>query len=317
MIHTSPLGFHKTMEDYANFLIKRYILPQLKTSVREVHIIFNTPGRLPNTPKCFEQQRRDKNANVSNQHHCDKIEAKTKIPKGKWIESCDVCKRFLILFLGKYFLNKIQPRLAPNHKLYVAGAFEDDLIDSTWYVQGCNKAQPDPRYFCTAEESDTCIWLHVKQTTSMSTLVMSPDTDVYHIGCPLQSASSPKHVVLQINKLSARYLDLNALKLTLQNDSDLSHFESATLPRVLQTLYISTGCDYISFFTKIGKSTCLRYFFQYASFITSGNNQQTPGTLSDVGLTDNSYLKFYLSFIRLIGTAYFKLHSTGLKTPST
>ena len=127
---------------------------------------------------------------------------------------------------------------------------------------------------------------------------MSPDTDVYHIGCPLQSTSSPKHVVLQINKLIARelrYLDLNALKLALQKDSDLSHLESATLPRALQTLYLSTGCDYISFFSKIGKSTIFRYFFQYTSFITSGNNQQTPGTLSDIGLTDNSYLKGYLS----------------------
>ena len=55
MIQTSPLGFHKTMADYTDFIIKRHniVLPQVKkgTSDSEVHIIFDTPGRLPNTQK--------------------------------------------------------------------------------------------------------------------------------------------------------------------------------------------------------------------------------------------------------------------------
>ena len=186
------------------------------------------------------------------------------------------------------------------------------MIDTVWYVQGNNKAQPDPLYLCKAEESDTRIWFHVKHTVSRNILIMSPDTDVYHIGSPLQR-STDKHVILQINKFSSRdlrFLDMNALNKALQNDPNLSHLEPDTLPSTLQTLYVSTGCDYTSFFSRIGMATFLRYFWQYASFISSGKDLITPGTLSDVGLADNSYLQGYLAFIRLVGTAYFKLHST-------
>ena len=80
--------------------------------------------------------------------------------------------------------------------------------------------------------------------------------------------------------------------------------------------YVCTGCDYISFLHRIGKASFFRYFFQYATFITSGLNHSTPGTLADVGLLDNSHQLGYLSFIRLVGTAYHKLHSTGFNTHS-
>ena len=64
-----------------------------------------------------------------------------------------------------------------------------------------------------------------------------------------------------------------------------------------------TGCDYISFFSRIGKTTFYRYFFQHAEFITSG---QLQGTLADIELRDNSFEKGFLSFLRLVGVTYFK-----------
>ena len=39
------------------------------------------------------------------------------------------------------------------------------------------------------------------------------------------------------------------------NDPDLG-------PQILQTINVTTGCDYVSFFSQIGKSTFLRFFFQ-------------------------------------------------------
>ena len=49
--------------------------------------------------------------------------------------------------------------------------------------------QPTPQlatgYESNAEESDTRIWLHVRQSPLRRFYIFSPDTDVYHIGLPL------------------------------------------------------------------------------------------------------------------------------------
>ena len=57
------------------------------------------------------------------------------------------------------------------------------------------------------------------------------------------------------------------------------------------------------------------YYFQYASFITGGIDS-TPGTLADTLLSDGSYKLGYLAFVRLVGTVYFKKHSSGFVTDS-
>ena len=80
-------------------------------------------------------------------------------------------------------------------------------------------------------------------------------------------------------------------------------------------LFITSGCDYISFFSNIGKASFLRYFFQYASFITS-NKPETPGTLADTSLKEKTYEIGFLAFIRLIGTIYFKKCATAFETSS-
>ncbi len=71
---------------------------------------------------------------------------------------------------------------------------------------------------------------------------------------------------------------------------------------VLQTLFICSGCDYITFFAGVGMATMMRRLFENARFITGTSS--IPGTLAS---TDPSSMeKGFLSFIRLIGTVYFK-----------
>ena len=323
LINTLPLGVHKTFADYAKFLMQRHIQPQFSSGSNEVHVIFDTPGIMLNTPTFFEQKRRDKTTEVTSQHYCDDINIDTKIPSGKWhtnFINCRECKRNLVIFLGNYFLKTAQQYLQTHHKLYVAGAFQGHEINTAWFVHGKNKAQPDPEFYCKAEETDTRIWLHVKQSSSTKMLILSPDTDVYHIGCPLQSAAS-KDIRILLSKLSSRELKFLSLSNLLNallniNDPDLAHIPPTILPQVLQSLYVCTGCDYISFFSGIGKATFLRYFYQYATFITSGSDTSTPGTLANIGLTNNEYSLGFLSFVRLVGTAYYKLHSSGFDSPS-
>ena len=95
-----------------------------------------------------------------------------------------------------------------------------------------------------------------------------------------------------------RYLGMNKLLSAIQNDPDLAFLPKDQLPKVLQVLFISTGCDYLSYFSGLGKSTFLKIFFQHAYFISG----TSVGTLADTCFT-NRKLGF-LSFIRLIGTVY-------------
>ena len=147
-------------------------------------------------------------------------------------------------------------------------------------------------------------------------IVMSPDTDVYLIGLPLFCASE-RDIIVQVSPIASsqlKLLHLKALVHALQNDPDLAHIDQKILPKVFQALYVVTGCDYISFFSQVGKASFMRYFYQYASFISSA--REYPGTLADTCLSDGMYQQGYLAFLRLIGTVYFKKHCTGFDTQS-
>ena len=63
----------------------------------------------------------------------------------------------------------------------------------------------------------------------------------------------------------------------------------------MQTIYIITGCDYISFFKFIGKKSFLDTYFQHAHFISGS---QMPGCLSQMCPEVNEH--GFLAIIRLI-----------------
>ena len=255
--------------------------------------------------KFFERDRRDKTSSIS-VHTCDTIEPNNLIP-AKWRESvinCRRCKRSLTLFLTKYCLNKISQHLQCGITLYIAGGIEGDLEDTAWCVSDQSSPQPLPTYQSNAEEIYTRIWLHVSRISLRRIYIVSPDTDVYHIGLPFDHGN--KEILIEVNVTGStqkRILSLFNLKQNLSNDPDLSSIQSHQLPQIFQTLYVVTGCDYTSFFSRFGKTTFMKLFYQHAEFITSGTTH--PGSLSDCSLETNSYELGFLAFIRLIGTMYF------------
>ena len=120
-----------------------------------------------------------------------------------------------------------------------------------------------------------------------------------------------KEILIQVSPLHScqlRLLNITALACALKSDPDLAEINPTTLLRVYQTLYVVSGCDYVSFFSQLGKATFLRYIYQYASFISSG--KEYSGTLADTDLQD-ALDEGYLAFVRLIGTVYFKKYSTS------
>lgn len=319
MINTSPLGSHTTYGDYAMFLIQRHITSHFSRDCVEVDLIFDNPGQLKNTPKYFEHKRRDNAATIAADHACEDFNENTKLPT-KWRESvlnCRKCKRTLVCFLAQFMLKHVKTHLSSHQTFYVAGAFPEPLADTTWFVQGNSSSQPDPMYSCNAEETDTRLWLHAKQTQCTQILVLSPDTDVYIIGLSLQ-CTQDKEIIVQISNMNSRevkLLHLRRLITALTDDPDLANISPTILPSVLQTLYVVTGCDYISFFSGIGKATFLRYFFQHAQFIT-GVLPNTTGSLSDTLLESEIYKQGFLAFLQLIGTVYLKKHATAFNANS-
>ena len=108
----------------------------------------------------------------------------------------------------------------PHQTLFVGRAFEGNLVDTAWFVQGQDSPQPHPAFSCNAMETDTRLWLHAKNTRQNKILVISPDTNVYHIGLPLL-CSKGKEVVVQLNEISNRqlkFLSLKSLQKALEND---------------------------------------------------------------------------------------------------
>lgn len=151
-------------------------------------------------------------------------------------------------------------------------------------------------------------------------LILSPDTDTYHIGLPLDHGGN-KDIILQIspnNSKDLRFLHLSAFITVLKNDPDLSTVPQSQIPQVIQTLFVVTGCDYVSFFSGIGKAAFMKYFYQHADFICS-EGEQTLGTLAHTGPDLMELNTGFLSFIRLVGTAYFKkyAHAFAASSPKT
>ena len=127
---------------------------------------------------------------VDSDHTCHTISINTLLPHKKWRENylnCRTCKRSLVVLLGNFFLQNASEYLASHQSMYIAGAFENDIADTVWFVTQSNSLQPHPSFSCNAEETDTRLWVHVRKTDCTKILVMSPDTDVFIIGLALQS----------------------------------------------------------------------------------------------------------------------------------
>ena len=266
----------------------------------EVHVVFDNPDNNYPSPKSIEQKRRDTSAPIKSNHICQKFESNTPI-KGNWRENvlnCRTCKRSLVKFTGEYILNHIQSYLAPSQKCFIAGCFDGNLNNTCGYVQGSNAAEPEPILSTNAPEADTRVWLHAKATRAKNVLVISPDTDTYHIGLGLPWITN-KQVLVQVSQLSSKehqYLDLTSFVGVLKGDPDLSTISD--IPKTLQTLFVATGCDFVS---GIGKATFSKYFYQNASFITGSKG---VGCLYHT--TNDTKKDGFLVFLRLIGTINFK-----------
>ena len=168
--------------------------------------------------------------------------------------------------VGLSYLRKGRPFLHQTQSLIIAGCFSGQDDSNAWVTHPSHVsaiAEPLPEYHSNVVEADTSIWRHATQTWATKILTYSPDTNVYNIGLGLVNHTS-KQLVVEINVLHAtekRYLHLNNLYLALQKDPDLASLPRNDLGVIVQSLFICTGCDFVSYFKTIGNTIFSMFSF--------------------------------------------------------
>ena len=146
----------------------------------QVHVLFDNPGGLPESPKLLEQKIRDLAREKELTHHeCTTFTSDSKIPEHwKVLLACRPCKKNLTQYLAQDFLD-IVPNFMPEHNLdqefFTIG-------ENAYSTNRENEAMIRPTFTSNADEVDMRIWLHSLHSVGNRILVFSPDIDVYHIG---------------------------------------------------------------------------------------------------------------------------------------
>ncbi len=310
LIHTPPLTTMTCMKDYVRLLLSRFVQPHFSSGANEVHLVFDNPGCQSETPKELEWARRDTAKATSTSHHCESFSGDLLIPDS-WnsVLSCRMCKKELTLYIADEMLN-LAARTIRGRQQFVT-----NIGETTYSVATRSSRIPRPYLRSNADEGDLRVWLHCMHSIGTRKLIYSPDTDVYHIGMTQMSCMPDTDVIVQLSKPSdkeSKFVHMNNLLLAIENDPDLFQLLPSIRPQALQSLYVATGCDYISFFSGLGKASFLSTLFQYATFIAKG--EEPPGSIGTVSF-DRDSLSLY-SFLRLVGCAYFRKH-TSLFAPQT
>ena len=193
--------------------------------------------------------------------------------------------------------------------------FVSNVGETAKSVTATGEILPCPMLWSNADEADLRVWLHCLHSRGTNKLLFSPDTDMYHIGLTILPVLHTGNIVVQLSKSlkdGSKFLLLNRVNEALENDPGLHGVPQQYHLQALQSLYVCTGCDYISFFAGMGKVSFLSTFFQYAAFIAGG--LEAPGSIGDISLHADS--PSYLSFLRLVGCTYFRAHASAFEFAS-
>ena len=173
LIQIPPIPTMGGMKDYVNLLLTKSVRPHLKAGVIEVHVVFDNPGSLSETPKEIEHRRRDM-AQQKSTHECVQFFSHTCIT-GSWrtLLSCRACKKAFINYVAEEML-----RIVPS-SLYGNQLFTTNISNTAYSVSSNRIVTPEPTLRSNADEGDLRVWLHCVNTRGQRKLIFSPDTDVY------------------------------------------------------------------------------------------------------------------------------------------
>ncbi len=306
---TSSVNWLKTLEWKEFSLSRSSVSMQEKTWTRSFRMTCTCSSivcSVLEAPALADRQ--DTAKSTPTNHHCESFTGDLLIPD-PWssVLSCRVCKKELTLYIADEMLALAVRTIRRTQQ------FVTNIGETTYSVAPRSSRIPQPYLRSNADEGDLRVWLHCLHSIGSKKLVFSPD--VYHIGMTQMSCMPDTDVIVQLSKPSdkeSKFIHMNNLLLAIENDPDLFELLPSIRPQVLQSLYVTTGCDYISFFSGLGKASFLGTLFQYATFIAKG--EDPPGSIGTVSLDRDSPSLY--SFLRLIGCKYFRKH-TSLFAPQT
>ena len=321
LLNTSPLGSCTTYLEYGEFFLRRWIETYFRLGYSEVHVIFDDCANTEIGPKDIERRKRDDKSNTAKDILV--IEEQSHLPGKDWMMflSNRHNKSLLCNFLSLHIANYGHAKCQSGQAIVVSGGFLGSMKNKAIYVNNVS-CKYLPELHSNHEETDSRLWLHVRSSELSSFLIYSPDTDVYHIGLPL---CTDKDVVMKINAKQAadeRFLHMTKLRNSFNNDIELQAISNKDRYLYIQKIFISSGCDYVSFFRGLGKNKFFSATLKYSHFILYGlcnKDVRAVGHFLDAPpstcqscvntkMCDNCAEKVQSSlmgFYRLIGCLYF------------
>ena len=315
-INTRPLKSHRYFKDYANLIFNSWVLKWFATkynrNIKEVHLVFDFQDTSLVTPKYFERKRRDVG---TEENSFMTVEDITLLPSN-W---CTFLKnrqnkKLLVNYLSEKLLDIGMTVLDAQQVLVVSGGFTEQGIVkkvSQKRVQGV------PSMKNNHVEGDTLVYLHAVSSKYSKVLIYSPDSDVFFIGLPIAEKLREKTFIIQLkqSKYDQEYFNMSLFCETVKKTNSLRNVPSGNIASILQSLFICTGCDYISFFRYHSKVAFIQTFFKHADFI-SPKDGSLSNSLADL---KNSCDHSLMSFFRLVGSVYMqgvlKAFETCIKSP--
>ncbi|XP_071481651.1 uncharacterized protein [Diadema antillarum] len=311
IIHSSPLHQFKIFKEYVDFLCRRYIGFYFRRGYKEVRVLFDQYNTQGISPKYLERMRREK-GNTNEPPAYESIDDNAPLPKNweKFLKHRPN-KHKLCRYLSQQFIHRVRSYLQNESQIFItSGGFHVGLGDpgeQEWSgfvvtYRGVSKHNIVHNH----EESDTQIWLHVFDTSCYNILIYSVDRDIGMIGLPLDFGKKKIVIQYRANNCDEKYLDLSTFQSACLKDADLGRLiaKNIDVKKCLQVVYVCSGCDFVSFFVRKGKSLFFKTFFQYITFITGGESPKSPGQLSQTILNENSN-NGLLAFYRLVMCVYF------------
>ena len=305
MIHSAPLRSFKTFSEYIFYLFTRHVSIYFEQDLKYVHVVFDDQNECQISPKSIERERRDIECDEKPIISMPDFSINDPLPRDwrKFLQTRDN-KRILVNLISEQFLHFAQTLLLPDQTLFIGGGFNDSFIAKEVH---CNEIKESENLHCNSLEGDSRVWLHAFTCQGLKCLIYSPNNDTYHIGMPLIGKFPEKSVYVALDSKFETLLNLNKLCNSIEYDVRFGRSSSDVLS-VIQMLYVSTGCDYVSFFKDHGKKSFFDTFVKNSDFILADKGY--TGTLNDFQVQiENGFL----SFLRLVGSEYFKKCSHEFK----
>jgi hypothetical protein len=193
----------------------------------------------------------------------------------------------------------VGPYLRDDQRFVMAGCSDSaELKDKGLVVErrdGQVLSRVGDEFSCNQPEGDTRTWFHVKMCRHRNQLILvsSHDTDLVFVGLQCEriwrspqrgGAGGERRVFLQTTKRKdglslPDFIDMGRMHECILNHPQLQAIPLGKRVSTIVSLYVLTGCDYVSFIHGISKSAFLNALYKNAAFISSTRNGL--GTLAD------------------------------------